>query len=398
MSNTWLPKHLVVTESKGVNPVTRPSILESDLDSRRKMTLRKAIKVSHGRNHMSVHPIYRPQSPPKSTAWALKLHPDPGATPYPFSEAEISPLLQMQMSTTKEQDSLINSTKQKEGESDPSPVPEDGPQNAVSDPSPETAPLLEIAPNLLLVERFQYLLHHTRKVIETNSAYRLENGIVTNNPQAKKDTRTAPEPLFVAALACAQDSLATPQSPGPSFDQLRLFTDLFTTTITLLDLIIESGELPLIDMGWGIYGLAAGYLLEDENINGQKIRLHTALQTLEEIGDFDSTADKMEREALRFRREETRDKVHLLIYSKRVVNRCNTLMLQEMRKEDWVNVRWAFMVLVVEKWVSSLGWDADASTRKIGSDPPSIDKEWVEIDGMWHWQKKPLKERRMSHP
>jgi len=112
----------------------------------------------------------------------------------------------------------------------------DGAASFQSLPTPVVAPLLPIASDLPLVERFQFLLHHSRLVIDSSGPYRLVDGHFTNYSKPREiEIQPDPEERFAEALACAQDSLDNPQHPGPVFDELRLFTDLFITSVILLD-------------------------------------------------------------------------------------------------------------------------------------------------------------------
>lgn len=73
-----------------------------------------------------------------------------------------------------------------------------------------------------------------------------------------------------------------PQIDGPTQRDLTIFEALSHTTIEILEQILNSGYLDHETLGWGVYGLSAGYITnasrrEAKLVLSYKKRLHDAL-------------------------------------------------------------------------------------------------------------------------
>ncbi|KAH7135415.1 hypothetical protein B0J11DRAFT_576001 [Dendryphion nanum] len=242
-------------------------------------------------------------------------------------------------------DSVIATNQSKE-------LPLSSPRRSLSSQPPT---ILEQSASLPLIERFHYLLTHTSQLIQTNGPYSTTHSgtlLCFSNPKTKlSPTR------FTLSLAAAQDAHHHTQPHGPISTDLTIFTALWSTTIALLDIILNSHALTLEDFGWGMYGLVAGAMYpasSDELFQSHKQRLHAALLSLPSLNR------KPGERAPGAVKTTPAGRVHTLSTANRSVHICATMLVQGMRRDGWRVLRWGHGVKVVEAWVKTLGKELES--------------------------------------
>ena len=204
--------------------------------------------------------------------------------------------------------------------------------------------VLEAAASLSIGARFKYLLTHTRFLVQHHGPYLINEHTQHLTCTSRRQPQLSPV-RFADSLAAAQDSLSVTQPEGPIFEDLKIFVLLWDTTTRLLETIIDSHNLSLESFGWGAMGLAAGFIEADELVSSHKQRLHTALTSLPTLTERTS--------AIQIGTAPD-GRTHSLGSATRTTHTYAKLLVEEMRK-DWSRIRWAHVVLVVERWVGHLG-------------------------------------------
>ena len=218
------------------------------------------------------------------------------------------------------------------------------------------------------IERFFHLLRNAKSLIKVHGPYTTYSGTtVFSRAPIPHESSTVPSVKDIAlSLAAAQDSIDSTQPEGPAIDDLALFRRLWETAITILEELFENEELGQDSFGWGIFGLASGYMHPPANNPAprnlfllHKYRLHAALTSLPSM---DSSVHKRNEYVVT---EKT--KIQVLVKARRDVHLCAILLLQQFRQEEWRRVRWWHAVAVTERWIERLDLvPADMAQRNGG--------------------------------
>ncbi|KAF2020931.1 hypothetical protein BU24DRAFT_446054 [Aaosphaeria arxii CBS 175.79] len=232
-------------------------------------------------------------------------------------------------------------------------------------PSSSSAAILQHAQSLTPVPRFHFLLHHTERLCQLHTHATIPSNIF--NRESLPPSQSPPDltpTRFASSLSAAQDASHTAQPAGPAYDDLRVFSALWQTTIALLDNILSAhAVLSLEAFGWGVYGLSSGLIETDALVLNHKARLHTALSSLPYLTgrkrarkDDSGVMVGYLKDSMVVRLSED-GRVHSLTSARRSVHVCAWLLVQGMRKEGWDGVRWGHGVRVCEGWMKLLGWE-----------------------------------------
>lgn len=218
------------------------------------------------------------------------------------------------------------------------------------------------------IQHFFDVLHNVKSLVSMHGPYTTirDTAMFTRAPVPRTCKTIASTKDLAISFAAAQDSLDGLQLDGPANNDLVLFGDLWETAIAILDELLEGGELDQESFGWGIYGLASGYMhppsnnLASQNLFWlHKYRLHTALTLLPSM---DSSVRRRNEYVVS---EKTR--VDGLVKARKEVHLCANLLLQRFRQEDWRRVRWWHVIAVAERWIGRLGLgSAGVPLRKEG--------------------------------
>ncbi|KAF1833692.1 hypothetical protein BDW02DRAFT_372225 [Decorospora gaudefroyi] len=241
---------------------------------------------------------------------------------------------------------------------------------------PSNADVLAEASRMSNIERFIHLLRHAEALIRQYGPYTTHKGtkvfIRAPTPCIKE-----PSPRDLAlSFAAAQDCSNSAQPSGPANDDLRLFFHLWTTTITILEDILARGSLPQESFGWGIFGLAAGYIhppspsndLTTRNLfSNQKYRLHAALSKLPSL-DGAKRSEYVVSE---------KTKIAELVRTRREIHTCGHIILDEVRKEGWARVRWLHAMAVAERWIGAFGLMPQKVDKKVEKEVKAEKQEQV---------------------
>jgi hypothetical protein len=205
-----------------------------------------------------------------------------------------------------------------------------------------------------IISRFLYLLHQSTTLVNTHGPYTSYAGttVFSRAPRSRETTNQISKKDLATSLAAAQDCAGSAQVEGPAREDLAVFENLWNTTISVLETVLESGDLHHEIFGWGVIGLCAGYIghshwREDSPFLSLKTRLHDALK---KMPSMDSTYRK------------TKDgvasaggMVGYLAKTNREIHVCANLLLQQFRREEWKRIRWYHAVAVAQKWIENLG-------------------------------------------
>lgn len=206
-----------------------------------------------------------------------------------------------------------------------------------------------------LLPRFIHLLDESKALAKAHGPHTTYAGtsVFARAPIARKSSEQASSKDFATSLAAAQDCIESAQLDGAAKEDLAIFGRLSQSTNDALEKIIDSGDLDYETLGWGVYGLSAGYMVstsrrEASPILAYKKRLHDALQKMPSI---DSTVRKsLESVAC------CGGKINVLAKANREIHICANLLLQQFRREEWRRIRWYHAVAVVKRW-ADLGLD-----------------------------------------
>ncbi|KAF1845063.1 uncharacterized protein K460DRAFT_102550 [Cucurbitaria berberidis CBS 394.84] len=214
--------------------------------------------------------------------------------------------------------------------------------------------------------RFFHLLRQASSLIRLHGPYTTFSGTTAFSPAPVPPPRTTTASVkdVAVSLAAAQDSIDTAQPEGPAKEDLVLFKHLWETTITILEKLLDGGELDQESFGWGIYGLASGYMQPPANnvatcnlFSLHKHRLYVALASLPSMDSFARQRNKYV--------VSEKTNIQSLVKARREVHICGNLLLQQFRQESWRCVRWWHAIAIAERWTELLGrMPADLHLRK----------------------------------
>ena len=223
---------------------------------------------------------------------------------------------------------------------------------------PPNKDILASAIRMTNITRFIHLLSHAKALIT-------HHGPHTTLPATSVFTRSLkpPRPAYPSSpslkflalsLAAAQDSTYSAQPPSRTKDDLDFFTLLWDSSIAVLEEILSRGSLPQESFGWGIFGLAAGYMhppspphdLSQQNIfMRNKARLHAALCMMPSLEGPAGNGYRMS----------GRTTTEGLTRARRDIHTLGHVLLYEFRKGGWKRVRWGNAVAIAERWVGTFG-------------------------------------------
>jgi hypothetical protein len=144
---------------------------------------------------------------------------------------------------------------------------------------------------------------------------------------------------FMYSLAVAQDYLTITDSTEPISENLETLRMLGETTISILEQLLDLGELAVEPLSWGILALSSGYISSDPLFSSHKERLCTAIESFTRRGFVIKTPS-----GCILKRSAAIRQVHC----------CATMLLQIMRR-DWSRLRWYHGVQVAKRWIDHLG-------------------------------------------
>jgi hypothetical protein len=213
--------------------------------------------------------------------------------------------------------------------------------------------------DMSIISQFLHLLHQSTSLIQTHGPYTTYTGttIFSRAPSGKYTSNRASKKDLAISLAAAQDCAGRAQVERPAKDDLTIFQHLWNTTISVLELVLETGELHHEMLGWGVIGLCAGYVghahwREDSLFLSLKTRLQDALKkmpsmepTHRRIKDGVANAGGM---------------VGYLAKANREIYVCANLLLQQFRREEWQQIRWYHAAAVAQRWTENLSLNDEA--------------------------------------
>ncbi|KAH4184214.1 hypothetical protein HBI49_210020 [Parastagonospora nodorum] len=204
-----------------------------------------------------------------------------------------------------------------------------------------------------LLPRFFRLLDQSKALVNTHGPHTTYAGtnVFARAPIVRNETEQASIKDFATSLAAAQDCIESAQLDGAAREDLATFLRLSRTTSEVLEGILDSSDLDFETLGWGVYGLSAGYMVsttrrEASPILAYKKRLHDALRKMPSINsrvrkNLDSVAC-------------CGGKIDVLAKANREIHICANLLLQQFRREEWRRVRWYHAVAVAKRWADHL--------------------------------------------
>jgi hypothetical protein len=212
------------------------------------------------------------------------------------------------------------------------------------------------------LSRFSRLLQQSKDLITIYGPYTTYSGttIFTRAPLIRDSSEDLSTKDFATSVAAAQDCIYSAQVDGPAREDLATFERLSETTIQVLEMLLNTDDIDYIIMGWGVYGLSAGYMgqasREDSPFLSYKSRLHDALQKMptmtstsrKEIDNVASCGGKPQ----------------VLAKANREIHICANLMIQQFRREEWTRIRWYHMIAVAQRWLDHLGLKAGEASIK----------------------------------
>jgi hypothetical protein len=213
------------------------------------------------------------------------------------------------------------------------------------------ADVLREASRMTNIERFFHLWQQAKVLVEHHGPYTTHENttVFTRASDLRRPTKDSAEERLAYSLAAAQDCVNSAQPDSPAKDDLLLFTRLWEIAITILENILARGSLPQETFGWGIFGLAAGYMhpasfnyeADIRSFANHKYRLQYSLLKLP------SMTGKRRSEYVVSERTST----SALVKVRRECHTCGHILLDEFRKGSWRRVRWFHVVEVCERWI-----------------------------------------------
>jgi hypothetical protein len=219
---------------------------------------------------------------------------------------------------------------------------------ARSDPS---AKLPDGMPTL---RRFYALLKQSKALIQSHGPYTVHPGtkVLLRAPVVANSSRQFSVDDLASSLVAARDCTRRAQREGDASSDLATFERLWHTTLSVLHIVLRTGEIDHVTFGWGIFGLCAGYIGHSSQVTdvyflSLKTRLHNALR------QFPSMDAKYGRTEVNSTSGNA--KVILLTKTNREIHICATLLLQLFKREEWTRIKWYHAVAVAQRWVEYLG-------------------------------------------
>jgi hypothetical protein len=228
-------------------------------------------------------------------------------------------------------------------------------QHVFAPPTPD--PCLDtdilVADKSPTVLRFWNLLSQSKFLIDVHGPHTSYIGttVFSRAPLARDRAKEVSNKDFAVSLAVAQDCAGCAQLDSPAKEDLASFTQLWESAISALEKAIETGDLGHEILGWGVFGLSAGYIShaswrEDSLFLSLKTRLHSGLlqiQSMNARGENKSGSTRGAGEGIK-----------ILARANREVHVCAHLLLQQFKREEWKRIRWYNAVAVAQKWINHL--------------------------------------------
>ncbi|PVH90581.1 hypothetical protein DM02DRAFT_484975, partial [Periconia macrospinosa] len=215
-------------------------------------------------------------------------------------------------------------------------------------PTPPSSPaIIQQATSLDTISRFHYLHRHASILVQSHGPYSVgPSGHLTCANKPKNNLSCT---RFAHSLAAAQDATNVTPPDGPVLDDFNVFNMLWETTISVMERLLNLGELATEPFGWGIFGLSSGYISPDPLFSSHKQRLYAALASLQTLHSQPSSFTDQD-----FAITTSTGHIFTLSTANHQVHICATMLLQTMQR-DWGRVRWYHEVQVVKWWLAHLG-------------------------------------------
>lgn len=207
------------------------------------------------------------------------------------------------------------------------------------------------------VSRFAHYSRQTKALVKTHGVYTTYAGttVFCRAPIAPTPNQKVSTKKLALSLAAAQDCAGTAQIEGPAQEDLCVFKEMWAATKTVLDNILETGNLDHETFGWGIYGLSTGYMpraswQENSKFTSLQTRLHDGLLQM---------LDMDQRRKRPTTPTSSGGQVEVLAKANRQIHVCANLLLQQFRREEWKKIRWYHGMAVAERWIEHLGLEGE---------------------------------------
>ncbi|KAH9864407.1 hypothetical protein J1614_010341 [Plenodomus biglobosus] len=223
-------------------------------------------------------------------------------------------------------------------------------------PSTTNEDIHEPASSLPAIPQFMYLLSHAKSLISSHGPYVIltDTSIFARAESTCSNNDGDASPAILAtSLAAAQDCVDSAQPQGPAKEDIIFFHHLWKTTLAVFEAMLETDNLDIETIGWGVIGLCAGYMVKppDQVLQSYKTRLSNALRLMPSLDwpgqgpQWDSYRDYM---------GSTGTTVRVLVTARSEIHACTTMLLQRFAKEDWRTIRWYHGIAVAERWSGAL--------------------------------------------
>ncbi|CAE6996022.1 hypothetical protein CFE70_000220 [Pyrenophora teres f. teres 0-1] len=221
---------------------------------------------------------------------------------------------------------------------------------------PANNDVLSEASHMTNTARFLHLLNHARALVRRYGIYTtLHDTTVFCRASTPRSRPSNAEPSITEvflSLRAAQQAIDSVQPDGAVKDDLHFFNDLWNTTITVLEEILDHGSLPQEPFGWGVFALSTGYLhSRHTNIayrdvfSNHKYRLRSALERMPSL-------DRKRRNAYVI---SERPSMEALVKARREIHTVGHILLSKFRQDGWKRVRWYHAITVTERWIQAFG-------------------------------------------
>lgn len=206
--------------------------------------------------------------------------------------------------------------------------------------------IIQQATSLNTISRFHYLHRHTSVIVQSYGPYSLDHSgylICANKPKRNLScTRLA------HSLAAAQDATNIPLPDGRVFQDFKVFKLLWETTISVLERLLDSGELATEPFGWGIFGLSSGCISPNPLFSTHRKHLYAGLASIKMLHSHPNCSTDQESA-----QKTLSGHVFTLSTANHQVRIYAKVLSQEMGR-DWGRVRWYHEVQVARRWLAHL--------------------------------------------